>query len=265
MRIVIYALFSLASLLYWAGMALPAAAQRQPNKPVFDNLVTPATLQGIRGNLCQVMVVNQPWLLQIDPKVKVEITGTAEPDYLALMQPPLMVRFKAEVNTKTKQATAAVTEMEILNPTEKIKAGAVVEESNTFDDPKKGTQPATINYEVTGPVSGYKNGQMVVMGLKVAVDPAAKITVKITEPKMLLMLPAGTVMTADFDYLTMTQGKGILKEAKVALTEPLAPPKKPMPNAGKKGSDPKPPANKGKTKADEAKEDAPAKAAESEK
>jgi hypothetical protein len=221
------------------GCCLSTSAQPQPPKP--EHMETEATLKGIKGNLCQVTIGQNTWLLQIDPKLKVEIKGTAELDYLPLVQLPLMVRYKTELNNRTKSATTPVTELEILNVSEQDRPGVLNDSVTSFNEqPKKGPPPMTGNYQVTGPVTSYKNGTLQIGQVKASIDPAAKISMLLKDPKSFLLLPPGATMKIKLDYYPMLEGKGLLKEVDATLAEPLAAPKKPNPKSpGGKPAEPK--------------------------
>lgn len=205
-------------------------AQTQP-KPDGTGSKETAIYEGAQGKIVQLKLGNNSWLMQLDPKVVVTYTGTAETDFIQLAQPPLMVRFKTEVNTRQKKATETVTEIEVVNMSETEKPGAVVDAlGGAFAAPEqpKGPPPESQRYQITGPVSGYKNGEMTVMGIKVPVDPMAKVTVNLTGPTALLATPPQANAIISYKYFTKQPGKGILTKMEVTGTEPLPAPKKPM-------------------------------------
>jgi len=241
---------AIALMLIWS-VHVPA---QTPPKPDGSGNKETAIYEGMQGKIVGFKLGANPWLMQLDPKVVVTFTGTAETDFVQLAQAPLMVRFKAEINTRQKKATEAVTEIEIINASETEKPGAVIDGlgggfAGAPEQPK-GPQPETQRYQITGPVSGYKNGEMTVMGIKVPVDPMAKVTVNLTGPTALLATPPQANAVISYKYYTKQPGKGILTRMEATATEPLAAPKKPMPRT--------PPANtktKPEPKADEPKPD----------
>lgn len=250
MRIVfqrpIFFLFSFVVALAWA---VHVPAQNAP-KPDGTGTKEAATFEGVvQGNIVQLKINNNSWLMQLDPKVVITFAGTAETDFIQLAQTPLMVRFKAEVNTRQKKATEAVTEIEIINANETDKPGAVVDGLGGLagQEQPKGPQPETQRYQITGPVSGYKNGEMTVMGIKVPVDPMAKVTVNLNGPAALLATPPQANAVITYKYFTKQPGRGILSKMETTAAEPLVAPKKPMPRTptaantkGKEKTEPKP-------------------------
>ncbi|MDX1965319.1 MAG: hypothetical protein SFX18_19390 [Pirellulales bacterium] len=222
------------------------AQQQQP--PKTETMETEITIQGIKGNICQAMIGEKPWLLQIDPKLTVEVIGTAEVDFLPLVQAPLMLRFKAEVHKKKMEATEPVSAFEVINISERDKPGIIDDSPPSLDEPKKGPPPQTVPVIVQGPVTGLKNGILQVGKVKIKVDPAAVIELNLTDPRALALLPPATPLTCKIEYYPGMDGRGILKDVKVKLAEPLAAPKKPMPKkpasakdkAKNKGKDPEP-------------------------
>ncbi len=86
---------------------------------------------------------------------------------------------------------------------------------------------------------------MTVLGIKVPVDPMAKVTVNLTGPAALLASPPQANAVISYKYFTKQPGKGILTMMEVTATEPLVAPKKPTPrtpaaNAKSKSPEPKP-------------------------
>jgi hypothetical protein len=217
-----------------------------PPKPDGSGNKEAATYEGVQGNIVGLKLGATSWLMQLDPKVVVTFTGTAETDFVQLAQAPLMVRFRAEINTRQKKATEPVTEIEIINVSELDKPGVVVEAVGGFagaPEVTKGPQPETQRYQVTGPVSSYKNGEMTVMTIKVPVDPMAKVTVNLNGPTALLATPPQANAVISYKYFTKQPGKGILTKMEATGTTPLAAPKKPIPKTptnAKGKADPKP-------------------------
>ncbi len=219
---------AMALVLIWSAH-VPA---QTPPKPDGTGTKEAAVYEGAQGNIVQLKLGTNSWLMQLDPKVVITFTGTAETDFVQLAQAPLMVRFKAEINERQKKATEAVTEIEIINVSETEKPGAVVDGIGGFagaPESTKGPKPETQRYLVTGPVSGYKNGEMTVLGIKVPVDPMAKVTVNLTGPAALLATPRQANAVISYKFYTKQLGKGILTMMEVTGTEPLVAPKKPMP------------------------------------
>jgi hypothetical protein len=244
---------AIATLLIWSAHV---PAQTQP-KPDGTGTKEAAVYEGIKGNIVGLKLGNNSWLMQLDPKAVVTFTGTAETDFVQVAQLPLMVRIKAEINTRQKKATETVTEIEILNVSETEKPGAVVDGlgGGAFAAPEqpKGPQPETQRYQITGPVSGYKNGELTVLGIKIPVDPMAKVTVNLTGPAALLATPPQANAVVSYKYYTKAPGKGILSYFEATGTEPLPAPKKPMPRTPAANAKPKPEPKAEEPKADEAK------------
>jgi len=240
----------------WLIWSTTAPAQNQP-KPDGTGNKEAAVFEGAQGKIVQLKLGNNSWLMQLDPKVVVTFTGTAETDFVQLAQAPLMVRFKTEVNTRQKKATETVTEIEIVNLSETEKPGAVVDGLGgafAAETPQpKGPQPETQRFQITGPVSSYKNGEMTVLGIKVPVDPMAKVTVNLTGPTALLATPPQANAIISYKYFTKQPGKGILTRMEATGTEPLQAPKKPMPRTPPANAKNKPEPKPEEPKPDEAK------------
>ncbi len=105
---------AIATFMIWSTHA---PAQNQP-KPDGTGSKEAAVFEGAKGNIVQVKLGNNSWLMQLDPKVVVTFTGTAETDFVQLAQAPLMVRIKAEVHNRQKKVLEPVTEIEIINISE---------------------------------------------------------------------------------------------------------------------------------------------------
>jgi hypothetical protein len=224
---------AIALMLIWSAQS-PAQYQQQQPKPDGTGNKESAVYEGMKGNIVGLKLGANSWIMQLDPKVVVTFTGTAETDFIQVAQLPLMVRIKAEINTRQKKATETVTEIEIINVSETEKPGAVVDGlgGGAFAGPTeqpKGPQPETQRYQITGPVSGYKNGELTVNGIKIPVDPMAKVTVNLTGPTALLVTPPQANAIVSYKYYTKAPGKGILTRFEATGTEPLPAPKKPMP------------------------------------
>lgn len=242
-----------------ALLSIWAAGVPAQNQPKLDGTGSKeaAIFEGAQGNIVQLKLGNNSWLMQLDPKVVVTFAGTAETDFIQLAQAPLMVRFKAEINERQKKATEAVTEIEIVNLSDTEKPGAIVDGLGGAFAPSeqpKGPKPETQRYQVTGPVSGYKNGEMTVLGIKVPVDPMAKVTVNLTGPAALLATPPQANAVISYKYYTKQPGKGILTRMEATGTEPLAAPKKPTPRTPPANTKTKPEPKTDEPKPEEKKE-----------
>lgn len=244
---------AIALLLIWSANT-PA---QTPPKPDGTGSKEAAVYEGMQGNIVGLKLGANPWFMQLDPKVVITFTGTAETDFVQLAQTPLMVRFKAEVMTRQKKVTEAVTEIEIINVSETEKPGVVIDGLGggfaSAPEQPKGPQPETQRYQITGPVSGYKNGEMTVMGIKVPVDPMAKVTVNLTGPAALLATPPQANAIVSYKYFTKQPGKGILTRMEATGTEPLVAPKKPMPRTPAANTKKQPEPKADEPKPDEAK------------
>jgi hypothetical protein len=237
--------FCLALGLFVLAWTVHVPAQTPP-KPDGTGTKEAATFEGAQGNVVQLKLGQNSWLMQLEPKAVITFTGTAETDFVELAKSPLMVRFRAEINTRQKKATAPVSEIEIVNLSEINKPGAVVDGLGGFAEQPKGPPPETQSLLITSPVSSYKNGELTLAGgIKVPVDPMAKVTVNLDGPAALLATPpqANTVIT--YKYFTKQPGRGILSRMESTGVEPLAAPKKPMPRAtaatkAKEKAEPKP-------------------------
>ncbi len=237
-------LFGLLLVLIWSAQV---PAQNQQPKPVTANKEA-AVFEGAQGKLVQLKLGQNSWLMQLDPKVVITFTGTAETDFVQLAQAPLMVRFKTEIHNRQKKATETVTEIEIINVNDTNKPGAIIDGlGGLAPEPVKGPQPETQRYMITGPVTGYKNGEMTVLGIKVPVDPMAKVTVNLDGAAALMATPPQANTIISYKHYPMQPGKGILLKMEATGVEPLAAPKKPMPRTpaasntkGKEKPEPKP-------------------------
>lgn len=226
---------------------VPAQNNAAP-KPDGTGTKEAAIYEGSQGKILQLKLGQNSWLMQLDPKAVITYSGTAETDFVQLAQAPLMVRFKAEIHNRQKKATETVTEVEIINANETNKPGAVIDGlGGLAQEPVKGPPPETQRYMITGPVSSYKNGEMTVLGIKVPVDPMAKVTVNLDGQAALLATPPQANTTISYKYFTKQPGRGMLTKMETVGTEPLPAPKKPLPRTppasntkGKEKPEPKP-------------------------
>jgi hypothetical protein len=184
----------------------------------------------------------RPMVLKFDDKVKVELTGTADLDFLPYIRSPMLLKIKTEITTKTKTSTGAVKEMEISTVSPENKEGVQSDEASGLLSPtqKKGPPPALQTVEIKGVPTAYKNGVLTIQGMKVQIDPEAKITVNADAPSALAIIPPGTKFEILYRVVPNVPNPQayppVLEAVKVKLEEPYSAPKKP---GAKKAEPPK--------------------------
>jgi hypothetical protein len=105
----------------WAQYGMPAIPARKGKAPAADsrvpkNLQIPfqgtGTIEAVAPGGMQVTAAGAVWQVKFDKNCKVEVTGTADPNFL---RPGLLIRFTTEVDNKGK-VTAPLNELEIVSP-----------------------------------------------------------------------------------------------------------------------------------------------------
>ncbi|MGC4002993.1 MAG: hypothetical protein QM811_07610 [Pirellulales bacterium] len=216
----------------------PAFTQQQKAAPKPDTKINDVviTLHGAQGPLVQAEWDGKPWIMQVEAKAKIELTGTAELDYITLAKGPLLARVRTEVNTRQKVSTNPVSEVELVIMSDANIPGVSTDSGiASFGDsqPKPNNNPVQ-NAAVTGLVTGYKNGVAVINGYKITIDPAAKVKVNFDAAGAFQALPPGTKVNVNLAYFEKLPGRALITGAKMEFAEPLAIPQPKRPG-GKGG------------------------------
>jgi hypothetical protein len=213
-----------ASTTFGQRYGLGPAPQPQLQKEDFSGK---GELEAVRGTGIAAVLDGKPWLLQFDPKVKVNVSGLATADGLAA---GMFVKFHAEVDKKGK-ASEEIDDLEIFTPSEKTPLGATAA-GNAFETtPKKGPAATPTTYDIAGKVTGLKKGVITVAcpGLTVhgqlSSDP--KITVNAAD---LRFASPGDKISVKGWHVKGQEGKGYVTEIEVQMANALSGP------ASKKGA-----------------------------
>jgi hypothetical protein len=203
--------------------------------------------------MMKVKGVNIP--MEINPKARIAITGTAELDFIPYIKAPLMLQFTTDMNSKNNQPTGKIAEMEIVSASEKVVPGMVRDiDTPAGPDAKKLPPAATYILQVTGGPQSYKNGVLQIGGKKFEIDPAGKINVKCDSLSALVAIPPNQDVDIVIGYQENPMKKPMppfyLLGLKYELPEPLSAPKK-----GGKRSDSKLPITKATPKSEDKKDD----------
>lgn len=206
----------------WGRVEL-LAAQPKPALVEADGTIALVSPMGVRITTS----TNQVWLFRVNPKTEVQVTGTAEADFL---RPGLFIEFTAEVDRKG-TATGEVTELTIFAPTMQKFPGLFPAGGFTPQpDPTAKPDPkAPTSYKVMGQITAIKKEQITVnagrgtVRFDLAADP--KIGVEIADPKVALsLMHQGDKIKVRG---TSTQdGFGEAQQMEVELAQPLSGAKK---------------------------------------
>ena len=230
------------------GLLFPAHAQRvrpgrnvQPPKPKTEPFAAQGTIRALMPGRIQILTDStQNWIVFVDPKAIIRVTGTAEPDFLKI---GMFIRFTAEVD-KRGLVKNQLEQLTIFTPSQRVFPGIWPEGQEPAADkpaegkPRFGTgvggpaavgnAPASNLYTVAGCITGSRKGLLTVnagravVRVQVAVD--AKIDVDISDYSV----------AKPGDKISVTRGKmfagrvGIAQaqELAIKLSKPLALPKK---------------------------------------
>jgi hypothetical protein len=175
----------------------------------------------------------KPWLIQFDPKVKVNVSGSATVDVLT---PGMFVKFRAEVDKKGK-APDEITNLEIFTPGEKNPIGATpAGGGNAFETsaPKKGPAATPTSYDIAGKVTSLKKGAIIVAcpGMTVHGQLSSDPTITINAADLRFASPGDKIVVKGW-HPKGQEGKGYATEVEVQMANTLSPPAKKGAHAGK--------------------------------
>ena len=212
-----------------AGVASSSFAQRPQRGPQIPTIevkrkTVEGTLENMRPGFLQVATPEGNWVVAVDRKAKVKVTGTAEPEYL---RPGMYVRFEVELDGRKRAAPdSKIQEITIFNPQGPLdlgiasaQGGFASEAEGEKDDAKK--EPATGGkYAVGGKLTGVKNGKLTIVAgdetIKTDLAEDATVGVDITDYRV---ASKGDKVTAEGSYVR--EGQLLSKEVTIALQNPL--------------------------------------------
>ncbi len=225
---------SLAASSAWAQMAVPYPVMRGNSRSMTNpnggrpapNQQTPFEGSGVvegAGPLGLAVNANgASWKVKPDKNCKIEVTGTADPDFL---KPGLWVKFNADFDKKNK-ATAPVNELEIVDQhtamvTEKGKSGLNGADA-AAEKKGKGAAASTtaVSNTVLGHITAIKNNEMTletgsgVMKADLGTNPSIKVNVS----EFTWAQPGDTV---DVKGWYVQLGAAVAQDIKVTLKNPL--------------------------------------------
>jgi hypothetical protein len=220
-----------ASVLVTAAVWSAAAAQAQYGIPIpagGESLKDKGYVVGATPETLSVKVGADNWVLAVQPNAtKVNITGTAEPDFL---HSGLFVKFSGELDNKGTTLQKEIDQLEIINPpAKKGAAGAfdsAEEEAKPVAKPVDGT-----TYVFRTKVSTYKPGELTfsVGGKKVVAKTSASMTVAVNASD-LSMVREGDSATFSAWYTpqqkpntaNLQPGYAAAQDIKITMNKPLA-------------------------------------------
>ena len=238
-----------------------AEAQRQGPKPKMARFAAQGVVQAVRPGAIQLLTnTNQTWIVFVDPKAKISVTGTAEADFL---KPGLFVQFSVELDKRGK-AQAPVGELTIFTPSEQAQIGIwpvdSVPEDEDEDDaqnrfgagaanprprPKRSKGTVAGRYAVNGRITGIRKGAYTVFAGR------GSVQIELTDKPQIKVDFADYTVAKKGDAITVSRGQrpqGVMGRAKataleIVLSEPLTGPRKKKPVRAKPSVDPKKPAD----------------------
>lgn len=208
-------------------VAPPARAQvlgqqRTVNLPAFKST---GEFVGMSGNYMKCVLDGQPVYVQFDQQSKVKVTGTATVDFLA---PKMYVQFKGTFDRHGKGAEP-IKEFTIFTPDSNNPIGAVeAGGGSAFEEPaakKKGPQPATTDYAISGQITSMHNGLMFVncgkMKVKAEIAPDATVKLDSSDPSW-----ASSGDKVSIDGGKIAPGRVLGRDVTIELARPLEAKKK---------------------------------------
>ncbi len=232
-----------------------AEAQRRGPKPKMARFAAQGAVQAVRPGAIQLLTnTNQTWIVFVDPKAKISVTGTAEPDFL---KPGMFVQFSVELDKRGK-ARSPVGELTIFTPSEAAQIGiwpvdAVPEEGedaqNGFGADAANPQPRSKRskgtlagqYAVNGRITGIRKGAYTVSFGR------GTVQIKLTDEPQIKVDFADYSVAKKGDAITVTRGQrppNMMGRAKataleIVLSEPLTGPRKKKLARAKPAEEPK--------------------------
>lgn len=179
------------------------------------------------GGVFKAVLDAQPWLLKLDQKPKVSVTGSATVDALV---PGMFVKFKGEFDKKGK-ASAEINDLEVFTPNEKQPIGATPAGASGFDAPmpaKKGPPPTTpTTYDIAGRITSIKKNTITVScgNMTVHGDLASDATVTLNVADLSLASSGDKIEVRGW-YVKGQEGRGYASDVQVTLSNQFTGPKK---------------------------------------
>jgi hypothetical protein len=130
------------------------------------------------------------------------------------------VRLSAEFDRKTFAATEPVTELEIVSPRPRDRAGVYPDEVIDPTERKKGPPPATARLRIFDAITGVKENTLFFKKYRVEVAPDATITVDLADPSLLSQ--GDTIKKVKGRRIKGTQGRLVIEELEAEMAQPLA-------------------------------------------
>jgi hypothetical protein len=173
------------------------------------------------------------WKVKPDKNCKIEVTGTADPDFL---KPGLWVKFSGDFDKKGK-ATAPVNQLEIVDQrtamvNEKEKGRSGLNGADATEKKAKGaaTSAAPNSGPILGKITAYKNNELTLEtgGGTLKADLGNNPSIKVNVSEFTWAQPGDTV---DVKGWYMQPGAAVAQDIKVTLKNPLGENTKKKPGA----------------------------------
>lgn len=208
-----------------AGFASYSYAQRPQRGPQIPKIeakrkTVEGTLENMRPGFLQVATPEGIWVVAVDRKAKVKVTGSAEPEYL---RPGMFVRFEVELDARQRvPPDAKIQEITIFTPQAPTDLGIASAQggfASESEEEKKEPASQGSKYSVGGKLTGVKNGKLTVAAgetIKADLAEDATVGVDITDYRV---ASKGDKVTAEGTYIQ--EGKLFSTEITIALQNPL--------------------------------------------
>ncbi|MBN2474696.1 MAG: hypothetical protein JXB62_08810 [Pirellulales bacterium] len=225
------------------GLLAPAQGQgiRRPRNDQQRQLPTePFAADGSveavgRGAIRMLTTSNQVWMVWIDPKAVIHVSGTAEPDFV---RPGMFIRFTAEID-KRGDAQNKIDKLTLFTPSKENPVGiwpegaapaaggegAANEPGSGFGEDVVGPRsPTTAVYSVAGQITGNRRGKLSVNALR------AVVNIELAEKAAVAVDLADYTVAKNGDKISVSKGKMVVgrpgvaqaSELNIELAQPLA-------------------------------------------
>ena len=243
----------------FVALVVVAEAEAQPRgaKPKMARFAAQGAVQAVGPGAIQILTnTNQTWIVFVDPKAKISVTGTAEADFL---RPGLFLQFSVELDKRGK-ARAPVGELTIFTPSEQAQIGIWPVDSvpengedaqNRFgagaanQRPQSKRSKGTVagQYAVHGRITGIRKGAYTVFAGR------GTVQIELTDEPQIKVDFADYTVAKKGDAITVSRGQrpeNMMGRAKataleIVLSEPLTGPRKKKPARAKPPVDKKKP------------------------
>ena len=231
-----------------AGLLVPlcASAQQRRRKPPqmpTESFAATGTIEAIGQGVFRVLTTSdQQWMIWVDQKTKIHVTGTAEADFV---RPGMFIKFKADVD-KNGNALAKGGNLTLFTPSLENPVGIWPEGAGS-DDAEENNPGADVEpdadatkslgvFTIAGQITDERRGKMTVNAMR------GVVTIELAEkPKIDIALADGSLARPG-DKVTIKgkrpvgrMGVAQATELNIVLAQPLAmpgkkkPPRKPAP------------------------------------